>query len=161
MLVAKTKMLFNSIISTKGAHFMTVDISNFYLMTSLHQPEFIRMKLSDIPDKVIVKYKLRENATPEGSIYIKAKRGMYVLPQSGLVANKFLEKRLNKHRYRQSKLVPGLWKQTQSQYHSHWLSKTLEWNMLVRNMPIISNRLWKKITNSFVIGRDHNTLALH
>jgi hypothetical protein len=112
MLVAKTKMLFNSIISTKGAHFMTVDISNFYLMTSLHQPEFIRMKLSDI--------------TPEGSIYIKAKRGMYVLPQSGLVANKFLEKRLNKHRYRQSKLVPGLWKQTQSQYHSHWLSKTLE-----------------------------------
>jgi hypothetical protein len=35
------KMLFNSVISTKGAHFMTMDISNFYLMTSLHCPEFI------------------------------------------------------------------------------------------------------------------------
>ena len=43
MLVAK--MLFNSAISTKGAYFMTKDISNFYLMTPLHDhPEFIRMK---------------------------------------------------------------------------------------------------------------------
>ncbi len=35
------KMLFNSVISTKGACFMTMDISNFYLMTPLHRPEFI------------------------------------------------------------------------------------------------------------------------
>ncbi len=54
MLVAK--MLFNSIISTRGACFMTMDISNFYLMTPLHQPEFICMKLSNIPDEVINEY---------------------------------------------------------------------------------------------------------
>jgi hypothetical protein len=35
---------------------------------------------------------------------------MYGLPQAGLLAKVLLEKRLNKHRYRQSKLVPGLWK---------------------------------------------------
>jgi len=35
---------------------------------------------------------------------------MHGLPQSGLLANKLLEKQLNKHGYRQSKLVPGLWK---------------------------------------------------
>ena len=29
------KILFNSIISTKGSRFMTIDISNFYLMTPL------------------------------------------------------------------------------------------------------------------------------
>ncbi len=68
------------------------------------------MKLNDIPDEVIKKYKLREKATKNGSIYIKAKRGMYGLPQSGLLANKLLEKQLNKHGYQQSKLVPGLWK---------------------------------------------------
>ncbi len=34
---------------------------------------------------------------------------MYGLPQAGLLANELLEKRLNKHGYRQSKLVPGLW----------------------------------------------------
>ena len=64
---------------------MTMDISNFYLMKSLHRPEFIRMKLSNIPDKVIEEYKLREKATKNGSIYIKAKRGMYRLLQSGLL----------------------------------------------------------------------------
>ncbi len=108
MLVAK--MLFNSVISTKDARFMTMDISNFYLMTPLHCPKFIQLKLNDIPDDVIKEYKLKEKATKNGSIYIKAKRGMYGLPQSGLLANKLLEKRLNKQGYRQSKLVPGPWK---------------------------------------------------
>jgi hypothetical protein len=108
MLVAK--MLFNSVISLKGARFMTMDISNFYLMTPLHCAKFIQIKISDIPDEVIREYKLREKATKNGSIYIRAKRGMYGLPQAGLLANKLLEICLNKHGYRQSKLVPGLWK---------------------------------------------------
>ncbi len=56
MLVAK--MLFNSIISTKGAKFMTMDISNFYLMTPLKRPEYIRIKLTDIPKEIIDEYKL-------------------------------------------------------------------------------------------------------
>jgi hypothetical protein len=94
----------------KGAQFMTMDISNFYLMTPLHQAEFIQIKLSDIPNEVIREYKLREKATKNRSIYIRAKHGMYGLPQAGLLANKLLKKHLNKHRYRQSKLVPGLWK---------------------------------------------------
>ena len=108
MLVAK--ILFNSIISTPNAKFMTMDISNFYLMTPLNRPEFIRMKISDIPEEIIVEYKLREMVTEDGSVYIQANKGMYGLPQSGLLANELLEKRLNKHGYRQSKLVPGLWK---------------------------------------------------
>ena len=90
MLVAK--MLFNSVISTKGACFMTMDISNFYLMTPLHRPKFICMKLSDIPDKITNKYKLKKKTTLDGSINIRAKQGMYRLPQSGLLANKLLEK---------------------------------------------------------------------
>ena len=32
------KILFNSIISAKGARFMTINISNFYLMTPLKRP---------------------------------------------------------------------------------------------------------------------------
>ncbi len=112
MLVAK--MLFSSVISMKGARFMTMDISNFYLMTPLHQPEFIRMKLSNIPVEVINEDKLKEKATFDGRIYIKAKQGMYGLPQSGLLVNELLEKRLNNHGYRQSKLVPRLWR------HNTW-----------------------------------------
>ena len=108
MLVAK--LLFNSVVSTVGARFMTMDISNFYLMTPLKRPEFIRINIRDIPDKIINEYNLKAKMTKNGSIYIRADRGMYGLPQSGLLANELLEKRLNKQGYRQSKLVPGLWK---------------------------------------------------
>ena len=108
MLVAK--LLFNSVVSTPKAKFMTMDISNFYLMTPLKRPEFIRMKITDVPTEIIDEYKLREKVSKEGSIYIMAIRGMYGLPQSGLLANELLEKRLNKNGYYQSKYIPGLWK---------------------------------------------------
>ena len=39
------KFLFNSVVSTPGATFMTMDISNFYLMTPLKRPEFIGINL--------------------------------------------------------------------------------------------------------------------
>ncbi len=83
----------------KGAQFMTMDISNFYFMTPLHRAKFIGIKLSDIPDEVTNKYKLREKAKKNGSIYIRVKGGMYSLPQAGLLANKLLQKCLNKHGY--------------------------------------------------------------
>ena len=108
--ILMANILFNSIISTKGARFMTIDIANFYLMTPLARPEYIRVKLSNLPDKIINEYKLKSKATKDGAVYIVANRGMYGLPQSGLHANQLLEKRLNKHGYHQSKLVPRLWK---------------------------------------------------
>ena len=48
MLVAK--ILFNSVVSTRNAKFMTMDISNFYLMTPLKRPEYIRISIKDIPE---------------------------------------------------------------------------------------------------------------
>ncbi len=88
---------------------MTIDISDFYLMTPLKRPEFIRISINDIPEEIIIEYKLREIADSKGMVYIQANHGMYGLPQSGLLANELLEKGLNKRGYRQSKLVPGLW----------------------------------------------------
>jgi hypothetical protein len=104
------KILFNSVVSTPGAKFMTMDVSNFYLMTPLKRPEYIRVRLVDLPDEIIKEYKLRDKATKNGSIYLEVTKGMYGLPQAGLLANELLEKRLNNHGYYQSKLVPGLWK---------------------------------------------------
>ena len=107
MLLAK--ILWNSIISTKGGRFMTIDIKNFYLMTPLKRPEYFRMKLSDIPQEIIDEYKLLEKATPEGWVYVEVRRGMYGLPQGGLLAQQQLEERLNEHGYYQDQYVPGLW----------------------------------------------------
>ena len=52
MLVAK--LLFNSVISTHGARFMTMDIANLYLMTPLKLPEYVKIKLRDIPEEIIM-----------------------------------------------------------------------------------------------------------
>ena len=57
MLVAK--ILFNSVTSTKDAKFMKTDISNFYLNSPLPCPEFVKIKLSNIPKEIIDEYKLR------------------------------------------------------------------------------------------------------
>jgi hypothetical protein len=35
---------------------------------------------------------------------------MYELPQAGILAQELLEKRLNKHGYRQNPITPGLWR---------------------------------------------------
>ena len=105
-----TKILFNRIISTKEARFMTIYISNFYLLTPLKRPEYIRINVRDTPDEIIKEYKLRGKTDTKGDVYIVSNRGMYGLPQSGLLANELLEDRLNTCGYQQSKLVPGLWK---------------------------------------------------
>ena len=67
------------------------------------------MCISDIPNKIVQEYKLCDPLEPDGYVYIKIFLGMYGLPHAGLIANVLLEKRLNTHGYRQSKLVSGLW----------------------------------------------------
>eukprot|EP00804_Cyclotella_cryptica_P026917 CCRYP_014747-RA/>CCRYP_014747-RA protein AED:0.44 eAED:0.44 QI:0/0/0/1/0/0/3/0/248 len=68
MLVAR--VLFNSVVSTPGAGFVTVDISNFYLMTPLLQPEYIRIKLSNLRQKIIDQYKLQDKVNRHGMIFV-------------------------------------------------------------------------------------------
>ena len=103
------KLLFNSVISTPYAQFMTIDIKNFYLNTPMPRFEYMKMKLSDYPEDVILQYGLREKVSSDGYIYIEVRKGMYGLPQAGLLAQQLLEERLNKHGYFQSKFTPGLW----------------------------------------------------
>ena len=75
---------------------MTMDISDFYLMTPLKRPEYICISIKDIPDKIINKYKLREIADKNISVHIKSNLGIYGLPQAGLLVNELLENILNK-----------------------------------------------------------------
>eukprot|EP00804_Cyclotella_cryptica_P008217 CCRYP_015150-RC/>CCRYP_015150-RC protein AED:0.40 eAED:0.40 QI:0/0/0/1/0/0/2/0/208 len=71
-----TKVLLNSVVSTVGARFMTIDIKDFYLNTPMARPEFMRLKLSDMPTNVI------EHATEDGYVYVRIQKGMYELPQA-------------------------------------------------------------------------------
>eukprot|EP00804_Cyclotella_cryptica_P013559 CCRYP_012916-RA/>CCRYP_012916-RA protein AED:0.34 eAED:0.34 QI:0/-1/0/1/-1/1/1/0/448 len=79
------KLLFNSVISTPGAKFMTMDLSNFYLMTPRPRPEYLRLKLSDISTEIITEYRLDLLAEPDGTIYVLVRLSMYSsLPTSSL-----------------------------------------------------------------------------
>ncbi|KAL7485958.1 hypothetical protein ACHAW6_011552 [Cyclotella cf. meneghiniana] len=104
------KILFSSIISTPGACFMTMDISKFYIMNPLKLLKYIHTKLSDLPDKAINECNLHATASCNGMMFVKVIRGMYGLPEAGLLAQELLKKCLNKHGYFQRKLIPSLWK---------------------------------------------------
>ena len=95
---------------------MCLDISDFYLETPLLRPEYVKLKLSDLPEKIKTEYKVSEKATADNSVYVKVQKAMYGLPQAGLLSNQLFEKRLGKFEYYHSTLVPGLWKHKKKNY---------------------------------------------
>ena len=103
------KLLVNSVVSTAGAEFMILDIKNFYLNTPLARYEYLRLKLTNLPEDVIEEYGLKEKETKDGYVYVEIRKGMYGLPQAGLLAQELLEQRLGKQGYTQSKVTPGFW----------------------------------------------------
>ena len=72
--------------------------------------EYMRLKLADMPDDVIEHYTLCNVATPDKYVYCKIRKGMYGLPQAGIIAQDLLAKQLKEHGYSQSETTPGLWK---------------------------------------------------
>ncbi|KAL7481030.1 hypothetical protein ACHAW6_006706, partial [Cyclotella cf. meneghiniana] len=103
------KLLLSSIISTEGNRFCSVDIKNFYRCTPLKRFEYVRMHLSDFPEDVIKQYNLTDLANKDGMVFVEIRRGMYGLPQAGLLAQELLEQRLIKNGYFQSTRTPRLW----------------------------------------------------
>ena len=103
------KLLINSVISTTGPRFFTMDIKNFYICTPMTRYKYMQLRLSNMPDNVIAHYHLLDIATPDGYVYCEICQGMYGLQQAGIIMQELLAKRLKKHGYTQSKTMPGLW----------------------------------------------------
>ena len=80
-----------------------------YLETPLDRYEYMQMPLKLFPDDIIQHYNLQEKAL-NGYVYMEIRRGMYGLPQAGILANKLLRKRLGRHGYFEVQHTPGLWK---------------------------------------------------
>jgi hypothetical protein len=102
------KILINSVISTWGAKFLVIDITNFYLNTPLGRFECMVINLSSLPQETIKKYDLIE-LSQDGKVYIKIQKGMYGLPQAGILANELLQRNLAKDGYRPTTHTHGLW----------------------------------------------------
>jgi hypothetical protein len=65
-----------SIISTKNACYCTIDLKDFYLNTPMDQPEYMRMKISNLPPNFIKANNLNDLATNDGTIYVKIQKGI-------------------------------------------------------------------------------------
>ena len=88
-----SKVLWNSVLSTKDAKYMCVDISSFYLTAPMERYEYMRMPLEIFPEHTIEQYDLK-NKAKNGWVYLEIRRSIYGLPQSGILANRLLRKRL-------------------------------------------------------------------
>ncbi len=83
--VTLVKTLFNRVILTKGAKCVMLDIKDFYLNTPMARYEYMRLKLTKIPEEIIIEYKLGEIVTADGYVYCEIRKGMYGLPQAGII----------------------------------------------------------------------------
>ncbi len=73
------------------------DLKYFFLNMPMEQPEYMQMNLSNLPQQFLDLYDLTKIAEDNGNVYIKVKKGMYGLPQAGILAHRLLEQWLNEH----------------------------------------------------------------
>ena len=69
----------------------------------------MNMKPNELPKYFIKEYDLAPKVDQNVYVYIEIRRGMFGLPQAGLIAQQLLETRLNAKGYSQSTLVSVLW----------------------------------------------------
>jgi len=103
------KLHCNDVVSTPDARCLNPDIENYYLNTPLPDPEYMKVNLSLIPDEIIDAYHLNQLADANRNVYIRLNKGMYGLPQAGILAYQLLVKRLKPFGYAPCRHTPGYW----------------------------------------------------
>ena len=103
------KIHISSTISTPNARFVNLDIGNFYLETPMEQKEYARIRVDDIPMQFMDEFDLWDLVV-DGYVYIEIGKGMYGLPQAGILANELLRKQLQPFGFYECKHTPGLWR---------------------------------------------------
>ncbi len=69
----------------------------------------MQLKITDIPKEIFNDYILKEIVTPDGWVYIEISRRMYGPPHAAILTQQQLEKRLEKHGYNHSTIIPSFW----------------------------------------------------
>jgi hypothetical protein len=67
----------------------------------------MKIPIALLPDNIIEHYQLK---VLDGYVYMEICKGMYGLPQAGILANKLLKEHLVCHGYFEQPHTPGLWK---------------------------------------------------
>ena len=107
--LSTAKILINSTLSTRGARWAGFDLMNMYLKTNLKDYENLRVHTSQIPEEFIHEYNLQQYVTPDGWVFFEIRKGMYGIPQAGVLAHAKLKSVLAPNGYTPTKNTPGLW----------------------------------------------------
>jgi hypothetical protein len=69
----------------------------------------MRIPIKLTPQEIIEDYNLL-SLVSDGHLYIEVHKGMFGLPQAGILANQLLARRIAVHGYHETKFTPGLWR---------------------------------------------------
>jgi hypothetical protein len=106
--LGRAKLHWNSVISTKGARYMCIDIKNFYLTAALEYNEYVKIPLTLFPTWIEEQYDLNRHAL-HSFVHLEMQQAVWGLPQAGILANKRLRRKLAPFGYCESTHTPGLW----------------------------------------------------
>ena len=85
------------------------DIIKYYLKNPMANFQYMGIHLKDIPNKVVVEYSLLPIADVSGYVYVNTRKGMYVLKEAIIIANKRFSHNLQSHGYAPVEHTPSLW----------------------------------------------------
>ena len=108
---AELKILLNSVISDAkhGARFISADLSDFFLESTMPSPEYMRIHSKYFPPEMHDLYDITSKIATDSYVYVKIKRGMYGLKQAAILAYEQLVKNLKPHGYYPVPNTSGLW----------------------------------------------------
>ena len=108
--LATVKILINATISDPQGKFMTADITDFYLGTPLSRPEYMVVRLDQIPQASQDKYILSPSLIRHGCVLAEVTKSIYGLPQAGRLSQQRLIQHLAKHGYEPAPHSPCLFR---------------------------------------------------
>jgi hypothetical protein len=100
------RILLNSVLAD-DVDFMACDVTDYYLGTPMERPEFMCMNRRQLSPTIIAEYDL-EQYFQNNVMHFIVTKGMYRLPQAGLLTQQRLVAHLAQHDYTQSDSVPCL-----------------------------------------------------
>ena len=103
-----SKIMFNSTINTCNVKFRTICIKDFFLSSTMGQPEYMKLHIDKIPDNIIDKYNLQSLHDFAQHVHFIIKKGMYVL--AAILAYNQLKSSWAPHEYNPIPNTDSLWK---------------------------------------------------
>ena len=97
----------------KGARFMCFGLNDFFLATPMKTQEYMKVPYIYFPSDIITKYELH-NKVHNNYIYIKIKKGMYVIKQAAVLVYENLIKNLSPFGYKPIPNTDSYWRQKQN-----------------------------------------------